>query len=166
MKLKEMKDYLDELLEIEKISDISLNGLVVENEGSIENIYSAVDTSAELVRRVKEKSLIVVHHGLYWGKPVAITKNMYKIIKGLINKDSALYVSHLPLDSHEIFGNNHGFYKLIGWDDYKKEPFGDYMGTCLSSSAEFPYERALSDVVEEVKKIFGNNLLLWDFGKK
>jgi len=166
MELHKIIAYLDRLLEIEKIEDASLNGLQVENNGIIEGIYSGVDICGELVKKATEKSLIVVHHGLFWGKPVAITKNVYKIIRGLIEKDCALYTAHLPLDSHKEFGNNHGFYKLAGWEKYIKESFSEYKKTYLSGLVEFPEERDITDVLENIRKIMGKDMLLWDFGRK
>jgi dinuclear metal center YbgI/SA1388 family protein len=166
MNLSEITGYLNELLEVSKIEDSSLNGLQVENGGTINSIVTGVDISLELVNRASDKSLIIVHHGLFWSKPVAITRNFYKIIHMLFTKDCALYASHLPLDFHKELGNNHGFYKLLGWDSYKTEPFGFYKNLPLSSIIEFPEERDIKDVLEETYKILGRDILFWDFGKK
>lgn len=166
MNLFELKDYLDKLLNINKIDDVSLNGLQVENMGNVDKIYGSVDISSELVKKAEEKSLIIVHHGIFWGKPVSITKNIYKLISLLIEKDCALYVSHLPLDIHEEFGNNHGFYKLLKWDKYKNEPFGMYKNLTLSSVVEFPEEIKLNNLLGDLYKVLGEKVVFWDFGKK
>jgi len=166
MKLSEIVSYMDTLLNIKAIDDISLNGLQVENNGNFSDIYGSVDISAELIKNCSENSLIIVHHGLFWGKPVPITRNIYEIIKLLISKNCALYASHIPLDFHNELGNNHGFYKLIGWEKFKTEPFSLYNKLYLSSIIEFPEEYSLNDIIEKIKPVIGNNLTIWDFGKK
>ncbi len=160
MNLFKITDYMDNLLNIKDIEDKSLNGLQIENSGDIEMIYAGVDISDELVSQCSPDSLIIVHHGLFWGKPLAIKGRIYKIIRSLIKKNCALYVSHLPLDGHEELGNNYGFYKLAGWDEFKTEKFD------LTSIIEFPEEKPLSEVVEKIKTLLGKDITLWDFGKK
>ncbi|HPZ10629.1 MAG TPA: Nif3-like dinuclear metal center hexameric protein [Candidatus Eremiobacteraeota bacterium] len=160
MNLYEITQYLDDLLKIKDIEDKSLNGLLVENGGDVESLTAGVDISIKLVESSPDNSLILVHHGIFWGKPLPITRNIYKIIHSLITKNCALYVSHLPLDNHEEFGNNYGFYKLAGWDKYKIEKFD------LSGIIEFSQERTIEDVLEEVYKVLGKDIILWNFGKK
>jgi dinuclear metal center YbgI/SA1388 family protein len=160
MNLFEISDYMDNLLKIKEIEDKSLNGLQVENSGEIESINICVDTSEELVKSCPENSLIIVHHGLFWGKPLAITGRIYKIIHSLMEKNCALYAAHLPLDSHEELGNNHGFYKLAGWDAFKTEKFD------LTSIIEFPEPCSLSELLEVIKNVIGKDITMWDFGKK
>jgi len=166
MKLMETVSYLDTLLNIKSIDDISLNGLQVENSGEFASIYCSVDISGELVERASENSLIIVHHGLFWGKPLPITRNIYKIIRLLINKNCALYASHIPIDLHNEFGNNHGFYKLTGWESFKTDPFSLYNKLYLSSIIEFPEEYSIDNIIEKIIPFIGNNLTIWDFGKK
>lgn len=160
MNLFEIINYMDNLLNIKDIEDKSLNGLQVENSGEIETIFISVDISDELVNHCSPNSLIIVHHGLFWGKPLAIKGRIYKIIHSLIEKNCALYVAHLPLDSHEEVGNNHGFYKLAGWNEFKTEKFD------LSGIIEFPEARPLCEILEKIQSITGKDITLWDFGKK
>lgn len=167
MKLYEIVSYLDKLLEIDKIKDELLNGLEVENSGEVNKICSSVDPCLELVERASPGSLIIIHHGLFHVKPEKIIRQIYKIIHGLIKKDCALYGAHLPLDMHRVYGHNHGFYRLAGWEEYVKEPYGKNRNNdCLTSVVEFPGERDFSHILETIEKILGKDLLVWDFGKK
>ena len=94
MQLNEIVLYLDELLDTKNIKDSSINGLQVENEGIIEEIYSGVDICCELVEKSPEKSLIIVHHGLLWKDPTSgITGDVYKIVKKLCEDEKARKLS-------------------------------------------------------------------------
>ena len=168
MKLSEIVLYLDELLDVKNVEDSSLNGLQVENTGCIEEICTGVDACCDLADKSGGKSLIIAHHGLLWKEPPSrITRDIYKIVSSLIKKDSALYGAHLPLDIHKEFGNNHGFYKLLGWDKYIKEPYGlTPKKLYMSALIEFPEEREFDEVLEEIYKVLGRDLLIWNFGRK
>ena len=51
MKLKKITDYLNEYLEIDTFSDVSANGLQIENSGKVKKIGLAVDASLEVIEK-------------------------------------------------------------------------------------------------------------------
>ena len=51
MKLKKITDYLDDYLEVQAFSDLSANGLQVENSGKVKKIGLAVDAGLEVIER-------------------------------------------------------------------------------------------------------------------
>ncbi|MEO8351029.1 MAG: Nif3-like dinuclear metal center hexameric protein [Chthoniobacteraceae bacterium] len=86
----------------------AVNGLQLENSGSVRKIAAAVDACeaviAEAVRR--KASLLLVHHGLMWDQHIrTFTGARYRKLKTAIAGDLAIFSSHLPLDAHPVVGN-------------------------------------------------------------
>jgi len=110
MHLHEMVSYLDELLGIPGFRDYpnALNGLQVENSGSLSRIGAAVDACEQSIREAAAAGvdLLVVHHGLYWGGLSPLTGSAYRKARIAIEADMAIYSAHLPLDAHPRLGNN------------------------------------------------------------
>ena len=63
--------YCDRTLGPEKFSDWAgaVNGLQVENRGTVSRIAAAVDGSLATIKKAVEAKadLLLVHHGLFWG---------------------------------------------------------------------------------------------------
>jgi len=166
MKLKKITDYLNEYLEIETFSDASTNGLQVENSGKIKKIGLAVDASLEVIKKATAEKcdLLIVHHGLFWGKQNLLTDIHYKRIKALISGDIALYAAHLPLDAHPKIGNNAQIAKEIGL--YNIEPFALYNGKNIGMKGKFKKNKPFEEAIANFEKQIGvcNNIL--NFGPK
>ena len=60
----------------------AVNGLQVENRGSVSRIAAAVDATPATVKKAADEGadLLIVHHGLFWGKTHPWTGNRYKIV--------------------------------------------------------------------------------------
>jgi len=84
------------------------NGLQVENLGSVHKIAAAVDARRATVEAAIQANanLLLVHHGLFWGKTTPWTEHRYQLIRLLLQHDLAVYSLHLPLDEHPRLGNN------------------------------------------------------------
>jgi dinuclear metal center YbgI/SA1388 family protein len=97
LRTKHIKDY-----------DGAVNGLQVENRGTVRRLAAAVDASLATVQlAIKAKAnLLLVHHGLFWGKSHPWTGKRYELLRLLLENDLAVYSSHLPLDAHPSLGNN------------------------------------------------------------
>lgn len=108
--LAELARYMDELLETSRWEtvDSSLNGLQVEGGPHVRALAFAVDTSLETIRMCRENgaNMLIVHHGLFWGKPLAITGSHRSRVKTLLDDGISLYAAHLPLDFHPVLGHN------------------------------------------------------------
>ena len=117
MKTIALSRYLDSLLHVADVDDASLNGLQVENSGNVKRIGLAVDISQALIEKAHEQNIdfLIVHHGLFWGKPVPVTGPLYKRIRFLLEYDIALYAAHLPLDIHPELGNNARIQQALKW---------------------------------------------------
>ncbi len=159
MDIKSLKGYLDELLEVEKIDDVSLNGLVIYTGRDINRIGLAVDTSLSVIEKASNLGLdlIIVHHGLYWGSPLPITGALYKRIKLFMESGIGLYVAHLPLDGHPVYGNNIQGVKLFEPDDIS--PILD-----IGFKGIFTTPRDREELVNICREKINPDTTLWDFG--
>ena len=113
-------------------ADPSLNGIQIDNDGAdVTRVAFAVDACLETVERALEAGagMLFVHHGLYWGKSVAVTGRHYRILKRALEGNLALYASHLPLDAHPECGNNAGLAARLSLESL--EPFGVWHGAAL-----------------------------------
>ncbi len=134
--LEEVVDYLDAYLHVASMPDSpnALNGLQVENGGRVTGFVAAVDASQRTIDRVvaesPEETMLLVHHGLFWGGHGPISGRRYAKVRALLGHDVALYSSHIPLDVHPEVGNNAVLARLLGildpvpFDDYHGLPFG------------------------------------------
>ncbi|MDD3266335.1 MAG: Nif3-like dinuclear metal center hexameric protein [Burkholderiales bacterium] len=117
MQRTELVKYLDNLLQKDKFKDYCPNGLQIEGSLEIKKIICGVSLSQDLIDiAIKDGAdTIIVHHGIFWNKDdYAITGIKYQRIAKLIKNNINLIVYHLPLDNHEIYGNNVQLAKQLG----------------------------------------------------
>ena len=150
MKLGQLSKELEKLLLIDEYRDcdVSLNGLQVGDENAeVKKVAFAVDACLESFRRTVEEGadLLVVHHGLFWGSPIAVTGAHYNRIKTLIDGKAGLFACHLPLDAHPQLGNNAQMAKKLGLKDV--EPFGVYHGKKIGYKGVLETELTLEQIV-------------------
>ncbi|MDR0351086.1 MAG: Nif3-like dinuclear metal center hexameric protein [Puniceicoccales bacterium] len=108
--LEEIVSYCNKRLSIDGMFDYpnAFNGLQFGNSGKISKVASAVDGSLESIRLARDvgANLLMVHHGLFWGKSIPVIDEVYVKYKVLMDNDIAVYSAHLPLDAHQEIGNN------------------------------------------------------------
>ncbi len=108
--LKSVVSYCDKTLRTTEITDYdgAVNGLQVENRGTISRIAATVDATLATVKMAIEAKadLLIVHHGLFWSPTHPWTGKRYEMIRLLMENNLAVYSSHLPLDAHPKLGNN------------------------------------------------------------
>lgn len=112
----DLVEYLNNLLQADKFKDYCPNGLQIQGADIVKRIICGVSLNEQLIDTAIEKSAdtIIVHHGAFWNKdsyPIIGIKHkrISKIIKNEIN----LIAYHLPLDCHEVLGNNAMLAKLL-----------------------------------------------------
>ena len=102
--------YCDRLLCTSQIIDYdgAVNGLQVQNRGSVTRIAASVDASLATVRLAisAKADLMIVHHGLFWSPSHPWVGKKYELLRLLVENNLAVYSSHLPLDAHPKLGNN------------------------------------------------------------
>jgi dinuclear metal center YbgI/SA1388 family protein len=139
--LSTVTQYLDDYLKIRSMADEAnaVNGLQVENSGTIERIIAAVDASLETIEAVPARALLLVHHGLFWDGNIPVTGRRYRRIRALFARDVALYAAHIPLDAHAEVGNNAVLATMLCVR--VTAPFGMYRGTPIGVQGELSIDR-------------------------
>ena len=156
MKRDDLVKWLDSYLDIHNYKDISLNGLQVEGSAEVEKIAIAVDSSLTTFEQAADMGadMLIVHHGLFWGKPLAISGMHGNRVKDLIKKDLSLYAAHIPLDAHKEVGNNWGLANSLGLADL--EDFGDWQGKPIGVKGIFPNPVTLRELADSIENTIGD----------
>jgi dinuclear metal center YbgI/SA1388 family protein len=150
MNQSKLINYLDEYLCIHEVDDVSDNGLQVEGAEQVGKVAFAVDACQASFEAAVDAGahMLIVHHGLFWGRVKRLVGPHYRRIKTLLDSGVSLYACHLPLDAHTEVGNNAELAQLLGIKDV--EPFG----------APLP----LADLITRVKAQIGQPLRVYGFG--
>ena len=142
----EIIGFLNAYLNVSQIPDLSQNGLQVDGPKEINKIAFGVSASKELFVRAKTTGaqLIVVHHGILWGKEQRLTGSFGERVRFLMQNGLALAGYHLPLDLHPVVGHNACLIKHLGGQDV--QPFGQYHGAEIGYKArvDLPLAEACS----------------------
>lgn len=143
--LARVTEYLDDYLRIEEVPDENnaVNGLQVENSGTVGSIVAAVDASQATIDGViaaldpgQPPPLLLVHHGLLWEGNVPVTGRRYRRISALLDHDIPLYAAHIPLDVHPDVGNNAVLAERLGIE--VEGWFGSYRGISIGVWGQAP----------------------------
>lgn len=120
--------WLDQYLKIRELPDYdaALNGLQVQNGGTVSRVVAAVDASQGSIEAAATVpgTLLLVHHGLFWDGNKPVTDRRYRRLKAAFAGDVAVYSAHLPLDAHPEVGNNALLARHLGLT--VSGPFGRY----------------------------------------
>ena len=157
MKRDELIPYLDDYLRVKEIEDTSQNGLQVEGPEEVTKVAFAVDgCQAAFEQAVATGAqLLIVHHGLFWDKPLRLVGPLFQRVKMLIEGDCGLYAAHLPLDIHPEVGNNAELARLLGL----KEPraFGEHHGHKIGIGGVLDPPTPLDVLVERLARATGQS---------
>ncbi|GGX81777.1 GTP cyclohydrolase 1 type 2 [Litchfieldella qijiaojingensis] len=99
----------DELLQVERFKDYTVNGLQVSGSERVVRVLSGVTACQALLDEAVawEADLVLVHHGYFWkNEPVTVTGMKRRRLATLLANDINLLAYHLPLDAHPELGNN------------------------------------------------------------
>jgi dinuclear metal center YbgI/SA1388 family protein len=157
--------FLDELLDVQSISDYGPQGLQVEGRPEVKKVAVGVSASAELFRLTIDAGadLLICHHGLIWDKdPRVVQGKLKQRLKLLLDHEITLLAYHLPLDAHEEHGNNALIARAMGLRDI--EPFAEYHGTKIGRRGRFSAPMPRAAFIDLVKKLFGGEPLVFPFG--
>lgn len=160
-----LKDRLD-IPSFESI-DSSLNGLQLgERSADIRRIALAVDACRASMERARtaRAQMLLVHHGLFWGKPLPLTGSHLGRVRFLLENDLALYAVHLPLDAHLEVGNNAVLAEELGLRDI--EGFGRYKGRIIGRKGRLPKEESLYEIKNRLFSSEESGVILFPFGKE
>jgi dinuclear metal center YbgI/SA1388 family protein len=153
--LSQIVAYCDEYLRIREIGDYenALNGLQLENSGSVKKIAAAVDFSTRTLQAAARggANLLIVHHGMFWNGLRPMTKAWHRQLKLALDNDIAVYSAHLPLDLHPKIGNNVLLMRAMGIENSK--PFFEEKGSLIGQGASIRI--GLSGIVKRLEKAVG-----------
>ncbi|HAF86702.1 MAG TPA: Nif3-like dinuclear metal center hexameric protein [Sphaerochaeta sp.] len=153
MRRNELVRYLDEYLSIGLFSslDPSLNSLVVGgSDKEVSKIAFAVDACQRTFDLAHQwgADMLIVHHGLYWGSPLAVTGAHYSRIKTLLDGNVDLYVAHLPLDAHPSVGNNAVMASLLGLVGV--QPFAQFKAVEIGCKGNLPKPLTAQEIATQL----------------
>ncbi len=165
MRRDDLTAWLDDFLKINDFPDISLNGLQVEGAEEVKRIAVAVDgvqaTFDDAVAAGVD--MLIVHHGLFWGRPLAVKGHVKKRIKTLLDAGISLYAAHIPLDAHPEVGNNAVLARELGMSDLA--PFGEFQGVKIGFKGGFPAGTTLHDIADRLGQLTGMQSLVHQGGE-
>lgn len=167
MQTHELVQHLDELLNIRDIQDVGFNGLQVDNGNqTVTKVAFAVDACMESFQQTVNAGaqILVVHHGLMWGKLGPITGMTYDRIRLLIERQVALYGVHLPLDLHHEFGHNAQIATLLGLQEVER--FGEFRGQPVGFMGRLPKPIYFKDFCQMYEEVNRGPITALPFGKE
>jgi dinuclear metal center YbgI/SA1388 family protein len=169
MTIQDLDAYFKKTLDMEKFAaaDTSMNGIQVGNDGAaIRKIAFAVDAAMETFQRAKAAGagLLFVHHGLFWGKPLAVSGGHRERLAFLLAHNIALYACHLPLDAAPEVGNNAALARLLGME--QPLPFGEYHGKKIGFHGKLAGPLTVDEAVQKIAFMDREPVAVYAFGKK
>jgi dinuclear metal center YbgI/SA1388 family protein len=160
MRRDDLTAWLDDYLAIADYQDPSLNGLQVEGRDEVVKVAVAVDASLNTFEQAADlgADMLIVHHGLFWGKPLAVRGAHRERLRFLLANDISLYAAHLPLDAHTEVGNNWGLARLLDMVDLA--PFGNWQGKAVGVKGVFPNGMGLRELADRLEQLLGESVLV------
>jgi dinuclear metal center YbgI/SA1388 family protein len=119
----------------------------------------------ESFKRAKEAGagLLFVHHGLFWGKPLAVSGGHRARLAFLLANNIALYACHLPLDAAPVVGNNAALARLLGITD--PAPFGDYHGKKIGFQGTLARPLTVNEAAKSIAFMDRTPIAVYAFGR-
>jgi dinuclear metal center YbgI/SA1388 family protein len=156
----ELVRWLNAYLNIGGYPDPSLNGLQIEGTDVIRRVAASVDASVKTLQDAADSGadLLLVHHGLFWGEPLALTGPHGLRVRTALMADLNLYAAHIPLDAHPEIGNNAMMARALSLQNL--QPFGDWQGHKIGLAGELPFAQSLQDFADRVQKLTGEICLV------
>ncbi len=156
--------FTNSFLDSGNIKDASQNGLQCEGRAPVKKIAFGVSASLECIRRAADggADMLIVHHGLLWGKPVTFAGPFKRKLEALFASGMSLCAWHLPLDKNPAVGNNSTLLRMLGAG--KLKPFGSYEGETIGFSGTFPKPLAMGAVAAALALKLDAEPLCFRFG--
>ncbi len=161
MKLKQLVEYCHHYLEVDQFKDYCPNGLQVEGSEDVRLIVTGVTACEALIDRAIDLNAqaVLVHHGYFWkGEAQPIIGLKGNRIKKLIKNDMSLLAYHLPLDAHQIVGNNAQLKKQFGASI--KGSFYNYNGHDIALYGELERQQTVEEFSAKIGVKLGREVML------
>ena len=164
IQLKDLLNYSNNVLEIERFRDYCPNGLQVEGKTKIKKIVSGVTASQALIdAAIKEGAdVLLVHHGYFWkGEDARIIGLKYKRVRSLIESGINLLAYHLPLDAHPLYGNNAKLAEILNLNIAGSFPAGSdavgMYGTLKTPMSAADFSQKIASALDREPLHIGDN---------
>ena len=163
VKRDDIVKFLNNELKVKQIKDSSKNGLQLKGNIEVKKIAFAVDAGIEVFEKAKKQGcdMLIVHHGIKWRPQKKDISKRLNYLK--INKLS-LYASHLPLDSHNKYGNNIQLCNIFDLTNIKK--FGEYHGVFIGYQGTLNKTKSITEISKILNTKLKTKSTICDFGKK
>jgi len=154
MKRDALVAYLDDYLDVHAQQDYGDNGLQVEGAEEVSRLAFAVDACQQAIAGAVAggAQMLLVHHGLFWGKPLLVVGPHRRRVQALLDADCSLYAAHLPLDRHAEVGNNAQLARLLGLTVTGElgEAFGAPVGVLASARSDLTRDELAGRLAAEL----------------
>ena len=164
VQLKDLLNYSNNVLEIERFHDYCPNGLQVEGKTKIKKIVSGVTASKALIdAAIKEGAdVLLVHHGYFWkGEDARIIGLKYERVRSLIESGINLLAYHLPLDAHPLYGNNAKLAEILNLNIAGSFPAGSdavgMYGTLKTPMSAADFSQKIASALDREPLHIGDN---------
>ena len=137
MRLNELGNYIESLLDVSRFRDYCPNGIQIEGRAEVRKIATGVTASQRFLDAATAwgADAALVHHGYFWrGEDAPLTGIKKCRIAHLLRNDVSLLAYHLPLDAHPQLGNNAQLAARLGFIEQGR--FGDQNIACFGELAE------------------------------
>ncbi|MEJ2152284.1 MAG: Nif3-like dinuclear metal center hexameric protein [Gemmatimonadota bacterium] len=150
---------------VQRDEDSSMNGLQVEGGPTVDRVALATDAALATFSLAAEAGaqLLIVHHGLFWGQPIAVTGTHRSRLATLLDNGVSLYAAHLPLDAHPEVGNNAVLAGMLGL--IEQRPFGRYGGREIGVMGRLPQILSRADLAARIEALLGSPPDVLPFGQ-
>ena len=139
--------WLFNLLSISSFHDISLNGIQIDApDRDVKKVGFAVDSAQFTIDKAAEENcdILVVHHGLFWGKSIAITGSHYNRVKKALDASLLVFAAHIPLDANIPYGNNAGIALALGMKEF--DGFGEWEGKKIGVKGRLLFPMTIDEI--------------------
>ncbi len=158
--------FCDELLEIERFSDLGPNGLQVPGGAEVTKVVSGVSAHLELLERAAAggAELVIAHHGLFWEfHPRALSEQMAARLRVALGAGLSLAGYHLPLDAHREIGNNVLLARALGFEP-APDRFAEVRGEPIGVVARAEAGVGAPELFARVAELLGREPFVFDAG--
>jgi dinuclear metal center YbgI/SA1388 family protein len=153
----ELQHIIDNKLQVSRFRDYAPNGLQVQGRCEIKRIVTGVTACQLLLDKAVElqADAVLVHHGYFWkNEPQTITGIKYQRIKTLLLNDINLFGYHLPLDAHDVLGNNIQLAELLNIEVDKREDMTNllFKGTLKKTLSALEFKEKLEQLLHNKQR--------------
>ena len=162
--LSDLVAHCNQLLDLPTFPDFpgAMNGLQIENNGTVTQIGAAVDAGLVPFQQAQAAGVdfLLVHHGLFWDGARPFTGATRTRLQTAFAANLAVYSAHLPLDAHPALGNNALLARALGLEPLRG--FLPYQGRDIGLLARGSGDRAA--LRARLEKEFPGGVTALEFG--